>query len=123
MSEQGNTKNVNQDTVKSPEIDTAGIYDILNLYFRKFLALQRISEHLHEINEILESMDNELLEYRNCVKKTLQEKTEAHNNPAIKFYWTKQIEKEMKIFYSNTAYCLKVLCQNFCVQGKHYCNV
>lgn len=123
MSEQDNTNNVNQDTVESLEINTAGIYDLSNPFFKNFLALKHISAHLHEVNEILESMDNQLLEYRNSVKNKLEQQTETHDDPTIKLWWTKQIQQEMKIFYFNTANCLKVLCQNFCVQDKHYCHV
>ena len=106
MGEQDNTKNVNQDAVENPEIDTAGIYDLSNPFFKNFLALKHISVHLHEVNEILESIDNQLLEYRNCVKNQLQT-TEAHDDPTIRLWWTREIQKEMKIFYFNTAYCLK----------------
>ena len=122
MSEQSNTENVNH-TVDSPEIDTTGIYDLSNPFFKNFLALKDISVHLREVNEILESMDNQLLEYRNSVKNKLEQTTQTHDDPTIKLWWTKQIQKEMKIFYFNTSYCLKMLCHNFCVQGKHYCNV
>ena len=125
MSEQSNTENVkeNPKTSKNPEIDTAGIYDISNPFFKNFLALNRISVHLHEVNEILESMDNELFEYRNCVKNKLLQKTETCDDPEIILWWKSEVQKEMKIFYYKTSYCLKILCDNFCVKDKHECYV
>ena len=125
MSEQSNIKNAdqNQKKIKNSEIDTAGIYDLSNPFYRNFLALKRISIHLHEINEILESMDNELFEYRNCVKNKLLQKTEMCDDPEIILWWKSEVQKEMKIFYYNTSYCLKILCDNFCVKDIHECYV
>ena len=125
MSQQSNTKNVeqNQETVKNSEINTAGIYDLSNPFFRNFLSLKRISVNLHKINEILESLDNELFEYRNCVNNKLSQKTETSDDPEIIMWWKKEVHKEMKNFYHNTSYCLKVLCDNFCVKDKHECYV
>ena len=131
MSEPTNTvnisKDVNQKSKPNPEIHTAGdnleihtkdIHEILN----PFLALERISVHLHEVNEILESMENELVEYRKCVTYQLLPNTEVHDDPKIKLWWEQQIQIEMKNFYYNTSHCLKILCFNFCERNNHYCN-
>ena len=126
MSEPSNTvnvsKNVDQKSEPNPKIHTTGIHDISNPFFRIFLALKRISVHLHEVNEILESMENELVEYRKCVTYQLLPNTEVHDDPKIKLWWEQQIQIEMKNFYYNTSHCLKILCFNFCERNNHYCN-
>ena len=113
----------NQETVENPEIDTAGIYDISNPFFRNFLSLKRISTRLHEVNEILESMDNELVEYRKCVKNKFQLKTEESDDSENRLWRKNEVQNEMKIFYHSTSYCLKILCDSFCAKYKHECYV
>ena len=107
-------ENTKQETVKNQEIDTAGIYDFSNPFFRNYISLKHILTHLHEVNEILQLLDEELMKYRNCVQKKLSPTTEMQDDPKMVLWWKKEIQKEMKIFYYNTSYCLKILCSNFC---------
>ena len=111
--------NRNKKTDKNPEVDTAGIYDISNPFFKNWLTLKRIFVHLHTMNEILEAIDNELFEYRNCVQDNLLQKTETSENPKLILWWKKEIQKEIKKFHHNSLHCLKILCDNFCAKDKH----
>ena len=83
----------NQPTSRSPHNsdwdsgpDKAGIYNTSDPT-HVVHCMRRISTHLHRINESLESLDNELVNYRTCLKDKLLGKPNISGDSTTRLWW------------------------------------
>ena len=95
----------NQPTSRSPHNsdwgsgpDEAGIYN--TSYSTHIVHCMRcISGHLCRINESLESLDSELVNYRTCFKDKLLGKSNISGDSATRLWWYHEIQNELKVFH------------------------
>ena len=81
--------------------DEAGIYDTSNPTQVVHHSMHRISAHLRRINESLESLDSELVNYRACVKNKLFGKLNLSRDSDNRLWWHREIQNELKLFNFN----------------------
>ena len=95
--------------------DEAGIYDTSNPS-HVVHSMRRISAHLRRINESLESLDSELVNYRTCLKDKLLGKPNISGDSATRLWWHREIQNELKVFHFYASFCMKLLCKDFCLE-------
>ena len=61
--------------------------------------MHRISAHLRRINESLESLDSELVNYRTCIKNKLLGKLNISGDSDTRLWWHREIQNELKVFH------------------------
>ena len=112
----------NQPTSRSPHNsdcdsgpDEAGIYNNSDLT-HVVLCMRRISGHLRRINESLESLDNELVNYRTCINNKLLGKPNTSGDSTTRLWWHREIQNELKVFHFYASFCMKLLCKDFCLE-------
>ena len=98
--------------------DVTGIYDTSDQNRVVHHSLRRMCAHLRKINEALESLDSELVQYRACIKDKLLGKLNNSRDSDAKLWWHHEISNEMKVFHFYESFCMKLLCKDFCLE--HY---
>ena len=78
--------------------------------------MHRISAHLRRINESLESLDSELVNYRTCIKNKLLGKLNISCDSDTRLWWHREIQNELKVFHFYASFCMKLLCKDFCLE-------
>ena len=78
--------------------------------------MRRISAHLRRINESLESLDSELVNYRTCFKDNLLGKPNISGDSATRLWWYREIQNKLKVFHFYASFCMKLLCKDFCLE-------
>ena len=79
-------------------------------YFRQ----EQIYSHLKLLNEVLQKLDEEVVEYANLTNtRTLGEKLVSQVT-GKRQEWPQKIRDEMKLFHHYQNYSLKALCQEYC---------
>ena len=78
--------------------------------------MHRISAHLCRINESLESLDSELVNYRTCLKDKLLGKNNISGDSATRLWWHHEFQNELKVFHFYASFCIKLLCKDFCLE-------
>ena len=96
--------------------DEAGIYDTSNPTHVVHHSMRRISAHLRRINESLESLDSELVNYRACVKNKLLGKLNLSRDSDNRLWWHREIQNELKVFHFYACFGIKLLCKDFCLE-------
>ena len=95
--------------------DEAGIYNTSDPTHIVH-CMRRISAHLRRINESLESLDSELVNYRTCFKDKLLGKPNITGDSATRLWWYREIQNELKVFHFYASFCMKFLCKDFCLE-------
>ena len=96
--------------------DEAGIYDTSNPSHVVHHSMRRISANLRRINESLESLDSELVNYRACIKNKLLGKLNISGDSDTRLWWHREIQNELKVFHLYASFCIKFLCKDFCLE-------
>ena len=96
--------------------DETGIYHTSDPAHVVHHSMPRISSHLCRINESLESLDSELVNYRACVKNKLLGKLNPSRDSDTRLWWHREIQNELKVFHFYVSFCIKLLCKDFCLE-------
>ena len=115
----------NQPTSRSPHNsdwdsgpDEAGIYNTSDPT-HVVLCMRRISAHLCRINESLESLDNELVNYRTCIKAKLLGKPNTSGDSTTRLWWHREIQNELKVLHFYASFLHEIVVQRFLFGTAH----
>ena len=92
-----------------PGPDVTGIYDTSDQSRIVHHSMRRMCAHLRRINEALESLDSELVQYRACIKDKLLGKLNTSRDSDTRLWWHCEISNEMKVFHFYASFLHEIV--------------
>ena len=102
----------------NPDTDVAGFVDTNDNNQVLIDNLRQITRQVNKINESLTLLDLALVKYRASISAEIQNRPITSKEvKESKMWYCREIENEMKVFHYHAKFCLKILCQEFCVNN------